>query len=125
MSRLQKAKKQSIDDYGGCTVSGKGLRLGVKGKPITFFVHTATVDLFYLDIKIQAPTPSSKETKEIPVEYRCIEPHLHGVKFYPKEAGIYVVSVKWNGINVYGSPFQVQIHSKEGSAEEEQLYSSK
>ena len=57
----QKAKIEQIDDYGGCTVSGKSLRLGVNGKPMVFG-HTAVVDLFYFDTKIQALL-SSKKTK--------------------------------------------------------------
>eukprot|EP00794_Sanderia_malayensis_P012030 gene12030-13272_t len=101
-------KRQSIDDYGGCTVSGKGLEVGVVGKPTSFFIHTATVDLLYLELSIQAPSYRGlKNTTVIPDIY-CIEPYLHGVVFCPTVSGKYTISIKWNGVDVYGSPFSVR-----------------
>eukprot|EP00795_Rhopilema_esculentum_P008744 gene8744-14767_t len=113
-------RDKSIDDYGGCTVSGKGLIRGTVGKPTSFFVHTATLDLLYLSYGIKGPLNSELPQQSLKSDIYCIEPNLHGVVYYATHPGLYQVSIKWNGRDVCGSPFNVSICSvsQESSSDE-------
>lgn len=86
---------------------------GVVGKPTSFFVHTATYDLLYLDCKIQGPIKGTAEAETLKADIYCIEPNLHGFVYVPTRPGNYRVLMKWNGREVRGSPFTVKIYSKE------------
>ena len=82
------------------------------GQPTSFFVHTATLDLMYLNFNITGPIDSSLEPRSLKSDIYCIEPNLHGIVYNAPCPGKYHLAIKWNGKDVHGSPFTVNIRAR-------------
>ena len=96
------------------------LTRGVVGQPTSFFVHTATLDLLYLNFSIRGPLNGSEEPRSLRADIYCIEPNLHGIVYSASHPGQYLVAIKWNGRDVHGSPFTANIRAlgKQNSSDE-------
>ena len=96
------------------------LTRGVVGQPTSFFVHTVTLDLLYLNFSIKGPMNGNQEPKSLKADIYCIEPNLHGVVYSVAHPGQYLLTIKWNGKDVHGSPFtaNIRIRSDENSSDE-------
>ncbi|TRY66792.1 hypothetical protein DNTS_009583 [Danionella cerebrum] len=83
------------------------LRLRVQGQT-RFFFNSRTVmdDIDMKDVTAQVCGPSGAIEA---AELVCVGSHTYSVRFVPRERGVHMVSVKYRGQHVPGSPFQFTV----------------
>jgi len=88
-------------DPGRVFVSGDGLSSGETGKPCEFLVDTMNAGAGALAITVDGPAKVQLDCKEVPEGYK--------VSFVPSAPGDYLISVKFVGVNVAGSPYKCRV----------------
>ena len=88
-------------DPGRVFVSGEGLNNGETGKPCEFLIDTMNAGAGALAITVDGPAKVQLDCKEVSEGYR--------VSFVPSAPGDYLISVKFVGVNVAGSPFKCRV----------------
>ena len=76
--------------------------------------------MLYLSFTIKGPIDGGEEPKQLKADIYCIEPNLHGVVYSASRPGQYLVTIKWNGRDVHGSPFaaNIRVLNEENSSDE-------
>ena len=98
-------------DAGKVKASGPGLLDGFIGTPGQFYIETKNAGIGTLLIRMHGLKDSFKiEAKPISED----DPRTLLVTYNPKLVGEYVVFVRWSGVHIPGSPFNVQIKQKPG-----------
>ena len=82
-------------------MSGQGIERGVTGEPSTFVIDTSGVGAGTLSITVDGPSKVDLSCNEVEEGYE--------VRYTPMVPGKYFVTVKYNGKNVKGSPFSVNV----------------
>ena len=89
------------DDPSTVGVSGQGIERGTTGEPSTFVIDTSGVGAGTLSITVDGPSKVDLSCNEVDEGYE--------VRYTPMVPGKYFVTVKYNGKNVKGSPFSVNV----------------
>ena len=84
---------------GHVRVSGRGLERIHVGQRASFVIDTSEVGAGTLSVTVDGPSKVDMECEEVGTGYQ--------VSYTPTIPGDYLVTVKYNGGNVEGSPFQV------------------
>jgi len=83
------------------SVHGKGIEHGVTGQASQFTINTLEVGAGTLSITVDGPSKVELACNEVDDGYE--------VSYTPMAPGKYFVTVKYNGSNVKGSPFNVRV----------------
>merc|ERR1719479_358683 len=89
------------DDPSSVAVRGMGIDRGTTGKASKFVIDTSGVGAGTLSITVDGPSKVDLSCNEVDDGYE--------VSYTPMAPGKYYVTVKYNGKNVRGSPFNVMI----------------
>merc|ERR1712020_845248 len=89
------------DDPSSVAICGLGIERGVTGQPSKFVIDTSGVGAGTLSITVDGPSKVDLSCNEVDDGYE--------VSYTPMAPGKYYVTVKYNGKNVRGSPFNVMI----------------
>merc|ERR1711981_1337398 len=93
--------QQLSDDPSSVAVRGSGIDRGTTGKSSKFVIDTSGVGAGTLSITVDGPSKVDLSCNEVDDGYE--------VSYTPMAPGKYYVTVKYNGKNVRGSPFNVTI----------------
>ncbi|CAF0854304.1 unnamed protein product [Didymodactylos carnosus] len=85
-------------DPGRVFASGPGLYRGETGKPCEFLIDTMNAGAGALAVTVDGPSKVQLDCKEVSEGYR--------VTFTPTAPGDYLITIKFAGINIGGSPFK-------------------
>ncbi|XP_069142482.1 filamin-A-like isoform X9 [Argopecten irradians] len=88
-------------DPGMVNVSGEGLRSGTTGEPAKFFVNTCNAGSGALAVTVEGPSKVKLECKETEEGYEFT--------YKPTSPGDYLISIRYAGSYVAGSPFKAKI----------------
>ncbi len=88
-------------DPGRIFASGDGLHHGETGKPCEFLIDTLNAGAGPLAVTVDGPAKVQLECKEAPQGYK--------VGFVPSTPGDYLITVKFVGTNIAGSPFKCHV----------------
>jgi filamin len=88
-------------DPGRVFASGEGLHSGETGKPCEFVIDTLKAGAGALAVTVDGPAKVQLNCKEMPEGYK--------VSFVPATAGDYLITVKFVGTNIAGSPFKCRV----------------
>ncbi|CAF2157131.1 unnamed protein product [Rotaria magnacalcarata] len=92
---------QANADPGRVFASGSGLRQGETGQPCEFLIDTTNAGAGALAVTVDGPSKVQLDCKEVIEGYR--------VTFAPAAPGDYLISIKFAGINIAGSPFKCTV----------------
>eukprot|EP00111_Clytia_hemisphaerica_P023905 TCONS_00070419-protein len=88
-----------------CMAGGMGLREGFVDSENTFFIETEEpFDNCLLKVEIRGP-----KQNPIKITTHLLDDNLCSFSYWPRRIGYYMISVKWKGENIIGSPFDVGI----------------
>jgi filamin len=93
-------------DPGRVFASGEGLHSGETGRPCEFVIDTLKAGAGALAVTVDGPAKVQLNCKEVPEGYR--------VSFVPCTAGDYLITVKFVGTNIAGSPFKCRVSGAGG-----------
>ncbi|CAF3564394.1 unnamed protein product [Adineta steineri] len=85
-------------DPGRVFASGSGLYTGETGHPCEFLIDTMNAGAGALAVTVDGPSKVQLDCKEVSEGYR--------VSFTPTAPGDYLITIKFAGINIAGSPFK-------------------
>lgn len=88
-------------DPGRVFASGDGLHHGETGKPCEFLIDTLNAGAGALAVTVDGPAKVQLDCKEVPEGYK--------VNFVPSAPGDYLISIKFVGTNIAGSPFKCKV----------------
>merc|ERR1712223_1360528 len=91
----------NADPSSTVSVHGKGITRGVTGQASVFTIDTSDVGAGTLAITVDGPSKVDLSCNEVDDGYE--------VAYTPMVPGKYFVTVKYNGNNIKGSPFSVQV----------------
>jgi filamin len=92
---------QQTADPGRVFASGDGLRLGETGKSCEFLIDTLNAGAGALAVTVDGPAKVQLDCKEVSEGYK--------VSFIPSAPGDYLITVKFVGTNIAGSPFKCRV----------------
>ncbi len=92
-------------------VFGKGVQFGTTGERAAFTIDTSSVGAGTLSITVDGPSKVDLACAEVDAGYE--------VSYTPLVPGKYFVTVKYNGKNVSGSPFSVNVSGDNLSGEQQ------
>jgi filamin len=96
-------------DPGRVFASGEGLHTGeTGGKPCEFVIDTLKAGAGALAVTVDGPAKVQLNCKEVPEGYK--------VSFVPSVPGDYLITVKFVGTNIAGSPFKCRVTGAGGGA---------
>ena len=88
-----------------CMAGGMGLREGFVDSENTFFIETEErFDNCLLKVEIRGP-----KQNPIKITTHLLDDNLCSFSYWPRRVGYYMISVKWKGEDIIGSPFDVGI----------------
>uniref|UniRef100_UPI00397F5257 filamin/ABP280 repeat domain-containing protein n=1 Tax=Salmonella sp. s51228 TaxID=3159652 RepID=UPI00397F5257 len=93
---------QPEPDASKVKVSGDGVKRGIVGKPLEFFIDTRGAGFGNIELSLEGPSKCDADCED----------HGNGtcsVKYTPSEYGDYQVGLKFAGEDVPGSPFIVKV----------------
>jgi len=96
---------QSNADPGRVSAAGNGLFRGETGRLCEFLIDTVNAGAGALAVTVDGPSKVQLDCKEVAEGYR--------VQFTPTASGDYLISIKFAGTNIAGSPFKCVV---EGSS---------
>ena len=88
-------------DPGRVFASGEGLSSGETGKPCEFLIDTLNAGAGALAVTVDGPAKVVLDCKEVAEGYK--------VNFVPTTPGDYLVTIKFVGVNIAGSPFKCRV----------------
>ncbi|CAF3874766.1 unnamed protein product [Rotaria magnacalcarata] len=88
-------------DPGRVFASGSGLYQGETGHPCEFLIDTMNAGAGALAVTVDGPSKVQLDCKEVSEGYR--------VSFTPTAPGDYLITIKFAGINIAGSPFKCMV----------------
>ncbi|XP_061187564.1 filamin-A-like isoform X11 [Saccostrea echinata] len=88
-------------DPGMVTASGDGLRTGQTGQTCKFVVNTCNAGAGALAVTVEGPSKVKLECKEVDEGYEFT--------YSPTAPGDYMISIRYAGVNIAGSPFKAKI----------------
>jgi filamin len=88
-------------DPGRVFASGEGLYKGETGKPCEFTIDTLNAGAGPLAVTVDGPAKVQLDCKEVSEGYK--------VSFIPSAPGDYLITVKFVGTNIAGSPFKCRV----------------
>ena len=92
---------QVTADPGRVFASGTGLNHGETGKPCEFVIDTLNAGAGALAVTVDGPAKVQLDCKEVPEGYK--------VSFVPSAPGDYLITIKFVGTNIAGSPFKCRV----------------
>lgn len=92
---------QQTADPGRVFASGDGLNFGETGKPCEFLIDTLNAGAGALAVTVDGPAKVQLDCKEVAEGYR--------VSFIPSAPGDYLITIKFVGTNIAGSPFKCRV----------------
>ncbi|CAM2708294.1 unnamed protein product [Rotaria socialis] len=92
---------QANADPGRVFASGSGLRQGETGQPCEFLIDTTNAGAGALAVTVDGPSKVQLDCREVIEGYR--------VTFAPTAPGDYLISIKFAGTNIAGSPFKCTV----------------
>lgn len=98
--------RQSSAGASTVRVQGLGIDQGVAGQASAFTIDTSGVGVGTLSITVDGPSKVELSCAEVEEGYQ--------VTYTPTVPGKYFVTVKYNGVNVDGSPFSVRVDGENG-----------
>ena len=94
-------------DVNACSATGKGLKMGIVGKPNTFKILSPDKGL--LEKKNGLEVTVSSVNEAAPVEIKDNDDSTYTVTYTPPKKGAYVASVKFYEKPIAGSPFKIEV----------------
>ena len=92
--------------------SGPGLQDGFVGQEGSFTIETEEAGSGTMSLNVEGPKGGFKiNLDRHPANDRTIL-----ASYSPQHTGVYVISIKWAGVEIPGSPFQVNIREEGGTA---------
>lgn len=88
-------------DPGRVFASGNGLHSGETGKPCEFIIDTLNAGAGALAVTVDGPAKVQLDCKEVQEGYK--------VSFVPSAPGDYLITIKFVGVNIAGSPFKCKV----------------
>jgi filamin len=88
-------------DPGRVFATGTGLRSGETGEPCEFTIDTLNAGAGALAITVDGPAKVQLDCKEVAEGYK--------VSFVPSSPGDYLITIKFVGTNIAGSPFKCRV----------------
>lgn len=95
---------QQTADPGRVFVSGEGISHGKTGEPCDFLIDTLNAGAGALAVTVDGPAKVQLDCKEVPEGYK--------VNFVPAAPGDYLITIKFVGTNIAGSPFKCRVTGK-------------
>lgn len=92
---------QQTADPGRVFASGDGLNFGETGKPCEFLIDTLNAGAGALAVTVDGPAKVQLDCKEVAEGYK--------VSFIPSAPGDYLITIKFVGTNIAGSPFKCRV----------------
>ncbi|CAF1103836.1 unnamed protein product, partial [Adineta ricciae] len=92
---------QANADPGRVFASGSGLYKGETGEPCEFLIDTTNAGAGALAVTVDGPSKVQLDCREVAEGYR--------VTFTPTAPGDYLISIKFAGTNIAGSPFKCTV----------------
>ena len=90
------------------TVEGPGLEGGYVGQQGNFIINTTDAGTGTLSLNVEGPKGGFK----VNLTRHPEKDHTIFADYNPEHAGKYVINILWSGVNVPGSPFNVNIKEK-------------
>lgn len=91
-------------DPGRVFASGAGLTHGETGKNCEFTIDTLNAGAGPLAVTVDGPAKVQLDCREVPEGYK--------VSFVPSAPGDYLITIKFVGTNIAGSPFKCRVTGK-------------
>lgn len=91
-------------DPGRVFVSGSGVSHGQTGEACEFLIDTCNAGAGALAVTVDGPAKVQLDCKEVPEGYK--------VTYVPSAPGDYLVTIKFVGVNIAGSPFKCRVTGK-------------
>lgn len=91
-------------DPGRVFANGQGLNHGETGKSCEFIIDTLNAGAGPLAVTVDGPAKVQLDCKEVPEGYK--------VSFVPSAPGDYLITIKFVGTNIAGSPFKCRVTGK-------------
>ncbi|GFR73948.1 filamin-C [Elysia marginata] len=91
-------------DAGKVTAYGDGLRTGRTGQVAKFIVNTVNAGSGSLAVTVEGPSKVKLECKEVDEGYEF--------SYRPTAPGDYLISIKYAGVQIAGSPFKAKIEGQ-------------
>jgi len=88
-------------DPGRVFVSGEGISHGKTGEACEFLIDTCNAGAGALAVTVDGPAKVQLDCKEVPEGYK--------VNFVPAAPGDYLITIKFVGTNIAGSPFKCRV----------------
>jgi filamin len=99
--RICVGSANSMADPGRVFASGEGLSSGQTGKPCEFLIDTLNAGAGALAVTVDGPAKVQLDCKEVTEGYK--------VSYIPSAPGDYLITIKFVGTNIAGSPFKCRV----------------
>jgi len=101
--------KIALGDASLCTVKGDGLSKAWAERWNKFRINIADAGPGELAVKIEGDDPEETDVEELGVEQNIsnVDEDHYEISYRPAFPGCYWVTIKWGGVAIPGSPFQV------------------
>ncbi|KAL8615195.1 hypothetical protein ACOMHN_029211 [Nucella lapillus] len=93
--------KVASADAGKVTAYGDGLYTGKTGQVSRFVVNTVNAGAGALAVTVEGPSKVQLECREVDEGYEF--------KYCPKAPGDYLITIRYAGVNIAGSPFKARV----------------